>query len=140
MGPMWLLITQLIIMFSPFCLRFENSILKQLILDHNALDQRRKIFCVTIYLETKSFKTVQAKLRMKFNLTIIPRKAKLGTQSLKIRKSQIWQGVDNKMSWQCGCGERFCQTDSVKSHWRRSQELGLLRASLQRILKKNLPP
>ena len=36
-----------------------------------------KIFCVTNYLATKSFKTVQAKFRRKFNLTIIPRKAKI---------------------------------------------------------------
>ena len=42
------------------CFRFENSVLKQLlILDDNALDKRRKIFCVNTYLETKSFKTVR---------------------------------------------------------------------------------
>ena len=42
-----------------FCFRFENNILQQLlILDHNALDKSRKIFSVTSYLETKSFKTL----------------------------------------------------------------------------------
>ena len=29
-----------------------------MVLDHNALDKRRKIFCFTTYLETKSFKIV----------------------------------------------------------------------------------
>ena len=46
-----------------------------LILAHNALDKSEKMFCVTIYLETKSFQTVQAKFCRTFNLTI-HRKAK----------------------------------------------------------------
>ena len=37
--------------------------------------REEKIFCIA-YLETKSFKTVQAKICRKFNLTLIPRKAK----------------------------------------------------------------
>ena len=35
-----------------------------------------KIFCVIIYLETNSFKTVQAEYRRNFNLAIVPRIAK----------------------------------------------------------------
>ena len=57
-----------------FCFRFDNSILlQQLIRLHNALDKREKIFCV-IYLETKSFESVQAKLHKSLILTINPRK------------------------------------------------------------------
>ena len=37
------------------------------ILDYNALDKRWKMFCVSTYMETKSFKTVQAKFRWKIN-------------------------------------------------------------------------
>ena len=39
-------------------------------------DTREKIFCVNTYLESKSFKTVPAKLCITFNWTIIPRKDK----------------------------------------------------------------
>ena len=38
------------------------------------IQEKKKIFYFTIYLETKSFKTEQAKFQRK--LTIIPRKAK----------------------------------------------------------------
>ena len=38
--------------------------------------KEEKIFCVTTYLETKSFKTVQAKFHREFNLTTITRKTK----------------------------------------------------------------
>ena len=38
--------------------------------------REEKIFYTTTYLETKSFIIVQAKFCRKFNLTIIPRKAK----------------------------------------------------------------
>ena len=56
-----------------FCFRFENSILKQLlILDHNVLEKRGKIFCITTYLETKSFKTLQAKGSWKINFNNYP--------------------------------------------------------------------
>ena len=39
--------------------------------------REEKMFCVTTYLETKSFKTVQAKFRNEFNPTIIPEKPNL---------------------------------------------------------------
>ena len=42
-----------------FCFRNENSKLEQILIpDHNALDKKGKIFCVTTHLETKSLKTV----------------------------------------------------------------------------------
>ena len=46
------------------------------------MDKSGKIFCLTTYLETKSFKTVQAKFCRTFNLTITPEKPNLslGTQ------------------------------------------------------------
>ena len=54
-----------------FCFRFKSSILKQLlILDHNALDKREKIFCIITYLETKSFKTVP-KLMQPINISCL---------------------------------------------------------------------
>ena len=35
---------------------FDSDLKIVLILDHDTLDERGKIFCVTTYLETKSFK------------------------------------------------------------------------------------
>ena len=60
--PIILLIIMLYSFF--FCFRFENSILKKrLIVDHNALDKRGKIFCVITFLETKTFKTVSKSMQ-----------------------------------------------------------------------------
>ena len=39
--------------------------------------KEEKIFCVTTYLETKSFKTVEAKYRRKFNLNNYPQKSQI---------------------------------------------------------------
>ena len=39
--------------------------------------KEEKIFCVTTYLETKSFKTVQAKYRRKFNFNNYPQKSQI---------------------------------------------------------------
>ena len=39
--------------------------------------REEKIFCLATYLETKSFKTVEAKLCRKFNLTIILPKSQI---------------------------------------------------------------
>ena len=154
--------------------------------------RKEKIFCVTIYLEAKSFKTVQARkvkyfaslLIWRQNLSKLYRQERsnilrhylfgdknhsklyrqersnilrhylfgdkifqnctgkilqevlfsqlspekpnlsLNTQisSYKVskppqqegRKSEIWQEVDSKISWQCECGARFCQKESEK--------------------------
>ena len=47
--------------------------------------KEENIFCVTTYLETKSFKTVQAKFRRKFNFNNYPQKSPIyvfwGTQA-----------------------------------------------------------
>ena len=60
-----------------FRFRFENSIWQQLlILDYNALGKRGKIFCVTAYLETKSFKTVSKEIQS-INIMIYCRDKKL---------------------------------------------------------------
>ena len=73
--------------------------------------REEKIFCVTTYLQTKSFKTVLAKLRKKFNFNDYPHKSDLylGTQiwsnrvgkqpQQEIRKSEIWLEVNWKLSW-----------------------------------------
>ena len=41
------------------------------------LAQEKKIFCVNTYLETKSFKTVQANFRWKFNFKNYPKKSQI---------------------------------------------------------------
>ena len=117
MGPIWLLITVLIIMFCSFCLRFEKSILEQLLIfDHNSLVKRGKIVCVTLY-------KLQAKFCRNFNFNNYPQKS-LGTQisnhkaskqpQQEGRKSPRWQENDCKISWQSGCSERFCRKESEK--------------------------
>ena len=108
------------------------------------MDKRGKIFCVT-FLETKSFKTVQAKFHRNFNYS---------------QKSQIYHWVHkfqatgsvnnlNKKAKNPRSGRKLnakypdnvdVVRDSVgtslkKPLQRRSQELGLSHAPLQRILK-----
>ena len=111
--------------------------------------REEKIFCVTTYLETKSFKTVQAKFSRKSNFTIIKKpKLSLSTQisshrvskqpQLEGRKFQIWQEVNRKMSWQYGCSERFCWKEPEKVSLKMFPKTWFLHASLQRILKKDL--
>ena len=98
-----------------------------------------KVFCVTIYLETKSFKTVQAKFRRKFNSTIITRNLWVhkfqATGSSKLqqegRKSQMWQEVDCKMSWQCV--RDSVGGSSKKSIQRHFQEHGLSRTPEDKV-------
>ena len=119
-------------------------------LDHNALDKRGKIFCVTTYLETISFKTVQVKSIGKFNFNYHTQKRQIYRW---VYKSQATGSVNNlnkkaenprsgrKLTARCPENVDMVR-DSVgrspkKSLRRRSQELGLSRASLQRILKND---
>ena len=46
---------------------FDSLARLEVNMQHNALEKRGKIFHVTSYLETKSFKTMQAKFHWKFN-------------------------------------------------------------------------
>ena len=83
--------------------------------------REEKIFWVT-YLETKSFKTVQAKFRKKFN--DYPQKNQIYRSAHKFQATgsinnfknnkkaeNLWSG---KMSWQYGCDENFCRKESEK--------------------------
>ena len=112
--------------------------------------REEKIFCVITYFETSSFKTVQAKFRKKFNFNH-PQKSQIyrwvhkfqttGTvNNLNIKAENPTSG--RKLTARCPDNVDAVR-DSVgrglkKSLRRRSQELGLSRASLQRILKKDL--
>ena len=110
-----------------------------------------KIFCVTLYLETKSFKTAQAKFRRKFNFNNYPQKSQIYHWVRKFRATGSVNNL-NKKSENPKSGRKLTARcpdnvdavrDSVgrnlkKSLRRRCQELGLSRASLQRILKNDL--
>ena len=115
-----------------------------------AMDKRRKIFCIT-YLNIKSFKTVQAKFSRKFNFNNYPQKSKIYRW---VHKFQATGSLNNpnkkaenrrpsrKLTTRCHDNVDAVR-DSVKrspkkSPRRPSQELDLSRASLQRILKKDL--
>ena len=110
-----------------------------------------KIFCFTTYLETKSFKTVQAKFCRKFNFNNYPRKSQIyhwvhefqATGSINnLNKKAENLRSSRKLTARCHDNVDAVR-DSVgrspkKFLQRSSQELGLLCTPLQRILKKNL--
>lgn len=107
--------------------------------------------CVTAYLETKSFKSVQAKFRREFNFNNYPHKFQItrwvnkfkATGSLnKLSKKAEQSTSGRKLTARCPENVDAVR-DSVgrspkKSIRRRSQEMGLSRASVHRILKKDL--
>ena len=110
-----------------------------------------KIFCVTTYIETKSYKTVQARFRRKFNFNTYPGKSQI---FLWYRNFQIY-GTVNKRSKKLenpSSGRKLSarSADNVeasrvsvgrspkKSIRRRSSELGISRSSLHRILTQDL--
>ena len=116
----------------------------------NAVDKRRKIFCV-IYLERKLFKIVPAKFRRRFSINNYPQKNQIYRW---VHKFQVSESVNNlnkkveknrlvrKLTSRCPDNEDAVK-DSVgknpkKSLRRLSQELGPSRALLQRILEKDL--
>ena len=113
-----------------------------LILDHNALDQRGKLFCVTTYLEKKSFKTVQVKFCRKFNFNNYPQKSQIYRWVHKFQATKSVKNLKNAENSRtgrmliAGYPENVVAVrDSVgrslkKSRRRRSQGDGLLRASL----------
>ena len=110
------------------------------------LERGRKIFCATYHFETKSFKTVQRKFYRKFNLTIIHRKAKFivgytnvnpkGQLPTSTRRQKIpylagtWlQDILSMwMQW-----EILSKGVRKSPHQRRSPELGLKRALLDKV-------
>jgi len=109
--------------------------------------KEEKIFCVTTYLETKSFKTVQAKFRRKLNFNNYPQKNQIYRWTHKFQAIGSVNNL-NKNAETLSSGRKLTARspdnvnavrDSVgrspkKSIRRRSQELGLSRATVQRIL------
>ena len=113
--------------------------------------KEEKIFCVTTYLQTKSFKTVQAKFRQKFNFNNYPQKSQIYRWAHKFQATGSVNNLNKKAETSTYGRKLTARTpdnvnavrDSVgrcpkKSIRRRSQELGLSRASVQRILIKDL--
>ena len=118
---------------------------------NNALDKRGKIFCVSTHLETKSFKTVPAKFCGKFNFNNYPQRSQIYRWIYKFQATgsvnNLNKKAENPISGReltASCPNNVDSVrDSVgksskKSLRRRSQELSISRASLQRILKDEL--
>ena len=64
-------------MLRSFCFRFENSILKQLLIyDHNALDKREQNIVRHYLFGEKIIQDCKQNFARSLTLTIIPRKAK----------------------------------------------------------------
>ena len=110
-----------------------------------------KTFCVTLHLETKSLKTVQARYRRRFNFNNFPHKFQI-TRWVKRFKDTGTLIKSTKKGQKSTSGRKLTARslenvdtvrDSVgrspkKSLRRRSQELGLSRSSVHRILKNDL--
>uniref|UniRef100_UPI00358E2E41 uncharacterized protein n=1 Tax=Myxine glutinosa TaxID=7769 RepID=UPI00358E2E41 len=113
--------------------------------------KEEKLFCVTTYLETKSFKTVQAKFRRKFNFNNYPQKNQVYRWAHTFQATGSVNNL-NKKAETPSSGRKLTarSPDNVnavrpsvgrspkRSIRRRSQEQGLSRASVQRILIKDL--
>ena len=110
-----------------------------------------RTFCVTLYLETKSLKTVQMRYCRSFNFINFPYKFHItcwvkkfkdtGTLITFTKKGQKWTS-GRKLTARSPENVDAVR-DSVgrspkKSLWRCSQELGLSRSSAHRILKNDL--
>ena len=111
--------------------------------------REEKIFCVTTYLETKSFKTVQAKFCRKFNFNNYPQKSQIYCWVHKFQATGSANNLNEKAE-----NPRFGRKltarcpdymdvvrDSVRISLKKSlgicsQELCLSCALLQRIFKK----
>ena len=103
-----------------------------------------------IYLETKSFKTVQAKFCMKFNINNHSQKCRMyrwihnfqATGSVNNLNKTENPRLGRKLTARCpdnvDAASESAGRSPKKFIWRRSQELGLSRASSQRIWKKDL--
>ena len=126
----------------------DLKIVQLLILYHHALDKREQIFYVSTYLETKSFKTVQTKCHRKFNFNNYLQKSQIYRWSHKFQAKGSVNNCnmkadnptsDRKLTERCPDYMRDSFGRSPKKFLqRRSKQLGLLCASLQRILKKDL--
>ena len=87
--------------------------------------QDENILCVT-YLETKSFKTVQAKFCRKFNFNNYPQKSKIYRWVRKFQAKESVNNLNKKVEYprsgrkltvrypDSECGERFCRKEFEK--------------------------
>ena len=113
--------------------------------------EEEKIFCVTLYLESKSYKTVLAKFRRKFSFNTFTTtsvihqwisKFKATATVLSINKKAAAPTSGRKMTARTPGNIEAARTSvgrsPKKSIRRRSQDLGISRATLQKILNVDL--
>ena len=116
-----------------------------------ALLIEEKTFCVTLYLETKSLKTVQARYRRRFDFNNFPHKFQITRWVKKFKDTGTL--IKSTKKGQKSTSDRKLRArslenvdavrDSVgrnpkKSLRRHSKKLGLSRLSVHRILKNDL--
>ena len=106
----------------------------------------RKAFCLTLYLEAKSLKTVQARYRRRFNLNNFPHKFQI-TRLVKTFNDTGTLIKSTKKRQKSTSGRKFTVRSQKMSSRReillgwvrgRSQELSLSLSSIHRILKNDL--
>lgn len=110
-----------------------------------------KIFCVTLYLESKSYKTVQSKFRQKYDFNNFPSKPLVFYWVKKFQATGSLHNNQTKPTTPNNGRKKTARTpenvaavrDSVgrspkKSIRKRAQLLGLTRSSVQRILSVDL--
>ena len=128
----------------------ENRITFHLIKEM-AWSIEEKTFCVTLYLETKSLKTVQVRYHRRFNFNNFPHKFQI-THWVKKFKDTGTLVKSTKKGQKSTSGRKFTarspeNVDAVRDSVRQSpktlqrrcsQELGLPRSSFHRILKNDL--
>ena len=111
----------------------------------------RKTICVTLYLETKSLKTVLAKYCKRFDFSNFPHKFQItccvkkfkdtGTLIKSTKKgklSTIGRKVTARLPENIHAVQDSVAWNLKKSLWRHSQEFGLSCLSIHRISKNNL--
>ena len=89
---------------------------------------KQRTFCVNTYSETKSFKSVQAKNRRKFDFNNIPQKS----QIYQWVKNFEAKGTENKLS------KKITTRSGPKIKARTEQNLNSVRDSVERSQKKSL--
>ena len=112
---------------------------------------KEKIFCVTLYLESKSYKTVQAKFRWKFSFNTFPAKSAIHQWISKFKATGTVLSINKKAAAPTSGRKMTARTSGnikavrtsvgqspKKSIRRRSQELRISPAFLQRILNVDL--
>ena len=110
-----------------------------------------KIFCLTLYLESKWYKSVQAKFRRKFSFNTFPTKSGIHQWISKFKATGTVLSINKKAAATTSGRKTTSRTlgniealrtsvgrSPKKSIRRRSQELGISYASVQRIFNVDL--